>query len=634
MHAITLTESGRRISSVGVALALLAASASAQLVARDVAAPPSDILSGRLRLPDPASTAVRSSASALPVRFEQQPDGRFQAQFELAVEREGEWSLAVLSPAAANWRVLAAPLGGVLRPIDELATLARTIQLAGEDLPGWVIDRRELAGAPAGRWNVRIEALRASDVVDGWLFARASRAVELEAHLSSFELVRGKPVAVLARVRGPELGALESLRVVVDASGDSRTLELHDDGAHDDGAAHDGLFGAWLPTHFSGAVQARVEARGNTLAALPFLRTAQLAFELSEPLLELAPVFNEFVAASGERTLVLHAASLSAVPPRVLVAAEVWGATPSGPLPLCWLAKLQTPVQESAAWRLELAFERRWLELAGADALLELRNVRVQDPDTFNVLATLEYAPLAPPSLSASSSQPHAIYVPPTTPNPSITPELAQRALLLAHGYCSGGSIWPAADFSQPKLEFLDPNANRTHDQFAQLLAAQAASQQLHSFGVVAHSQGGAAALHLRTFYVSPLDLARGARRIQCVATPFQGTPLASFGFLACGTNSNLTTSGAAAWLANIPSWARAEVFAWTTSNSGSACNALVDFFLTNPEDGTVERTRGQLPGGNNVAHVTGWCHTTGMSNPANYTDAARNAEMNTNAAR
>lgn len=72
------------------ATVLLSTSASAQLLARDISAPPSDILSGLVRLPDPASTAVRSRASALPVRFEQQPDGRLHAQFELAVERNGE----------------------------------------------------------------------------------------------------------------------------------------------------------------------------------------------------------------------------------------------------------------------------------------------------------------------------------------------------------------------------------------------------------------------------------------------------------------------------------------------------------------------------------------------------------------
>jgi pimeloyl-ACP methyl ester carboxylesterase len=214
----------------------------------------------------------------------------------------------------------------------------------------------------------------------------------------------------------------------------------------------------------------------------------------------------------------------------------------------------------------------------------------------------------------------------------SLRPNPALQTLLLVHGYCSGGSIWPAADFTAPKQEFLDPNQNRTHDQFAQLLRQSVPGRK--SFGVVAHSQGGPAALHLYTYYTSGLDRALGARRIQSVASPYQGTPLASLGSFSCGVNNDMTTAGSATWLAGIPTWARAEVWYWTTSNSGSVCNFLTNLFLGSPNDGTVEQTRGQLPGAHSMGHVTGWCHTTGMSNPANYTDHARNALMNTNAAR
>jgi pimeloyl-ACP methyl ester carboxylesterase len=205
---------------------------------------------------------------------------------------------------------------------------------------------------------------------------------------------------------------------------------------------------------------------------------------------------------------------------------------------------------------------------------------------------------------------------------------------MLVHGYCSGGTIWPAADFTQPTLQFLDPNQNRTHDQFAQRIAAQAQAAGLTSFGIVAHSQGGCAALHLLTYYQSGLDAAQGGRRIQSVASPYQGTPLAAYGGFACGVNNDMTPAGSATWLAGIPTWARAEVSYWTTSTAGAACSSLTDFLLTNPEDGTVEMFRGQLPGANSMGHVTGWCHTTGMSYPANYTDHSRNQAMNAAAAR
>lgn len=118
------------------------------------------------------------------------------------------------------------------------------------------------------------------------------------------------------------------------------------------------------------------------------------------------------------------------------------------------------------------------------------------------------------------------------------------------------------------------------------------------------------------------------------MGSPYQGTPLASLGGFSCGVNNELTPSGASAWLAGIPTAQRAEVFYWTTSNSGSACNFLSDFLLSNPEDGVVERSRGALPGGNELGHSVGWCHSTGMSNPAQYTAQARNAELDAAAAR
>ena len=65
------------------------------------------------------------------------------------------------------------------------------------------------------------------------------------------------------------------------------------------------------------------------------------------------------------------------------------------------------------------------------------------------------------------------------------------------------------------------------------------------------------------------------------------------------------------------------------------------DLILSNdPEDfgrfydGTIEMVKGQLPGAHSMGHKLGWCHTTGMSNPASYTDHVRNAEMNAQAAR
>src|SRR5262249_32185761 len=145
----------------------------------------------------------------------------------------------------------------------------------------------------------------------------------------------------------------------------------------------------------------------------------------------------------------------------------------------------------------------------------------------WDALAPAATAPLAAPTLDMLMGVPlvappasaggGAGAVPPSPPAGARVQLVHPHAPpMLVHGYCSSGTIWPAADFTEPKLVFLDPNANRTNDQFAQLLLAFGA--QKHSFGVVAHSQGGMAALHLYTFYQSGLDHALGPRLIQSLA--------------------------------------------------------------------------------------------------------------------
>jgi len=131
---------------------------------------------------------------------------------------------------------------------------------------------------------------------------------------------------------------------------------------------------------------------------------------------------------------------------------------------------------------------------------------------------------------------------------------------------------------------------------------------------------------------------------IQSVGTPYQGTALAGnlavlgdvFG-AGCGTNTDLTESGAPNWLSNISSWARAQVHYYTTTFEDKwwrydYCHLATDLFLSDPEDGTTEKSRGQLPGGNNRGHKDKQCHNTGMRDPPQCQDYGRNVEMNSNA--
>lgn len=609
------------------------------LAPRDVVAPPSDILAGVVRLPDAELGASASKATIAALRFVRSESGW---QADVPFHAGGACELALLSPAAARWKVFAAPVGRALRDLDGNGAPPARVELAGEFLPGYVLAQRRLPANAQGAWTLRVVAERAEDLDAGWLFVSDGSPVRAQAWLDAHGAVRGEPQAIVAR-----LDAAANCRVLdgwleLECAGAVRTLPLHDDGQHGDAAAADGRWGAWLPSELLGEVIARAHLVGVTARGERVQRSVPLAFVVHEPALVLDGTARA-EALPAERLELALGAQLLDTPRRLQVSAEVWSTGAHGPVPACWISRLLEPELERGRTVLKLRFDARWLDLAGAGARIELRNVRVQDPDTCAVLEQAASIPVqadwlaarVPSSLALSTSALLAQNLAPVGPFSAFQGERAlQPGLVLTHGYCSTGAIWPASQFTAPKYVFLDLSANRSHDQFAQLIGSRADLAGFSSFGIVGHSQGGCAALQLLTYYTSGLDLATGGRRIQSVATPYLGTPLASLGFFTCGTNSNLTPGGATTWLAGIPTWARAEVSYWTTANSGSACNALAAILLADPEDGTVERTRGQLSGANSMGHVPGWCHTTGMSQPAGYLDGARNVQMNAAAAR
>jgi len=639
-----------------LALAWLSAPVAAQEPPpKQVAAPASDILAGVVRLPAPGEHPTTSRAAVLAVELAWVEGRGWTWEGRLPVEREGPLGIALVSADAPSWRATVLPAGRAptaLGSLPGVGRVERRSQVLDGLLDGWVVDRYDLERAPAGTWTLRIEvpdAPRERRPWGGWIVAAGGSSLRLEAWTPTAQRVADQRIGLSARLLGgAEPAVVERAEAWVEVSGRTTRVPLADDGEHLDGAAGDGVWGGLLPEGTTGQVRARIDLAGRLEGGGPFLRTTQLAFPVLERRVALTGSAGARVE-DGERLRIDLEAWPLGPAGKLHVSAEVWGTAADGTaVPACWLSRMDRPQPRGDAWDLPLWLDGRWLDVAGARPPLELRHVRVQDPETQVVFDLLERVPLEVDALPAvvgtwsggvtreMLTGPRAAAAAgstPTGPAAETDPLHYAPALMLVHGYCSGGSIWPAADFTQPKLEFLDPNANRSHDEFARLIDQRAQAAGLGSFGVVAHSQGGAAALQLLTYYQSGLDLAVGPRRIQSLATPYQGTPLASFSGT-CGSNSDLTPSGSSTWLAGIPSWARAEVYYWTTSDAGTACNALSSLILADPEDGVVEQFRCQLPGASNMGHVTGWCHTTGMSYPASYTDHARNQAMDAAAAR
>jgi len=643
----------------------------AQLAVKRLFAPPEDVFAGRVVLPAPAATPTVSRVLALSARFDACVEApRICVATYRFVHAGGGVRILPLGAGAMEWRTTVECGGSVLElhGSDRISP-ARVVErvgaqaLIGLDEPA----RSYELGLPEGECVVRVFAPAAHEGRSMALLVEDASTDVAVAHLARRVQRAGDPVELVVRGVAPfgaatsELlgrGAGRALDVVVDeatvrwADGSLEILSV-------DGAA--GVVRS--RTSVSGdayvCVQARVRGEDGRWRARTILyatrvvdgamidgdrRSARIARAMSPD--DWLDVEIPVEGSAGEV---------------VFAAAELWQVGGSAGRCLGWIGGLAEIDADRRAVLLGVHAHR----LAGIDSVrngsLELRAVRLHARDGWG---PLDWTPRMP--LQAESGffvEPEATEVGPResdwggtpgivmVPLPvgvgtqqGFVPSAGAHALILAHGYCADANAWPPSQFSSDAWIYVNANQNMSNDVFATDLAVR--GSQFKSYGVVAHSQGGSAALHLHAFYWSGLDWAGPGRLIQAVGTPFEGTALAGnlaalgqiFG-VQCGSNYDMTYDGAAAWLSTIPTAARAKVYSHTTTFTNNPfvydyCNILSDFLLTDPEDGVVEDWSGHIPGANSMGLKTGWCHVSGMRDPDQTLDAQRNASMNAQGAR
>ena len=607
------------------------------------------------RLPNPSALGTRSKAAMFPISQRENLQ-----EIEIPIDSTENFKLMLLSPHGKSLNLRAAlpktdffdlRAEGFARQVRQTET---TYGLDGSQFPAEVFTFDSIK---PGTLRVRIETpknlLTIGETI-GYLVASSDSPYRLYSYIDTLQTSVGREIGLVTSLFNQNEssdegqpaalapGIREAIVRITAPNGETLEISMNDE---------NGLFRTKFIPETAGRYTAQIFSKGATPAGAEFVRSSELTFEVAANRAELksnvrASRFDDLrwrieLPVSGLKT-----------GERVIAHAEIWGRDAEGiEFPVSWLGGMT--VAESLLKRettISLTLDSRWLAQNSNAKSFFLKNVRLQNPDNSVVLG--EAQNLALPSIYATDLAKSFAGI--------ITDEMRQGVrpaktsvdavggkLMLVHGYCSGDAWGAAASAGQftNYVKFLDLNQNRTHDQFANLIRNFGAS--LPSFGIVAHSQGGAASLHLYTYYWSGLDYATGGTRlIQSVGTPYQGTALAGnlallgqiFG-AGCGSNTDLTYSGAAAWLANIPSWARAKVYYHTTSFTDvwyryDYCNIATDPFLSDPDDGVVERAYAQLSGANNLGHKTGWCHTGGMRDPSQTTDASRNLNMNANAAR
>lgn len=639
--------------SIALALLLFAPLAQAgesTVLFKQLAGPAGEI--AQMRAPDPAAAAIQSKAALLPVEFDAADEALWQGT--LAVEK-GSLRFLVFSGAASSWQLEMVSPSGQKHAASSLASDVRRSQFGMEKslLP---TDMYSFEGIESGTWRLKVRG--AQGVADrGFVLVEGDADTELASYQTHKRQLVGERLGIAAMlsvtgaagevVLGTDAGRIERAKLRVNLpSGRVSEFPMFDDGRHDDGAAGDGVYGGFVPAKAAGDYLVQTVVEGFNRDGAPFVRTAEHSIPVIERDLDIAATKSALKAVRSDEARLAVAIPVTAEKKggHYRAIAEVWGRDGEGnEIAVAWIGGM-TAVKGG---RIELGLDEHWIALAGAQAPFELRNLRIEDPNHFIPLAAAKRIAIDLPALSVKKA-PGEIVVDERMlmgPRPAQLAEMDKGVgsrLLLVHGYCSG-DVWPASHFSNAS-KFLDLNKNRSHDQFARLI--QSFGSTWNSFGVVAHSQGGAASLHLYTYYWSGLDNASGSRLIQSVGTPYQGTNLAGilaalgnwFG-VGCGTNDNLTYSGASSWLSGIPSWARSKVNYYTTSFTDvwyryDYCNMATDVVLSDPEDGTTERAYGQLSGAYNRGHTTGQCHTAGMRDPAQYSNYSRNSTMNSNAAR
>jgi len=682
------------VAAAAVAIALLACAdaARAQSIAvKRLFAPASDVAAGTVVLPTPREAASASQAAIL---FAPRDEAM---RFEFSTGT-GSLRLAPLGPDAISWnleitdpgRAQAVPLvGEAVDPrIGASRLAARTTErIAGQDAFGSPEPTRMLefairAGEHAVTATLPRHVAENTDGTDGAgtttaLLVDDDGEAALLAYPSRWDVAAGETLELVVEARMPVSAAAPLASAsLADRTRAGRTLGLairratvrwadgRTSDAHDMRKAGAKVADGSIALRFAGAragdAVVQIEADAIASDGTRWTRSIATVVPVASTRIALAgaPRVETALGTAFEGAWTDLVLSISTSEPVVFAATELWARGSRGERCLGWIGGIAEVVRDARGdATVRIGCARARIAVAPGESLV-CRNLRVHARDGFaprllvDAVAT-DTRDAAEPQVDAQAdtgANPHADFgIPGIATVPFVTrrsfiPGPGSHALVLTHGYCADENPWPLAQFSPDAWPYLDANANRSHDAFALDVAADAA--QFKSYGIVGHSQGGCAALHLYAFYWSGLDWTGPGRLIQAVGSPFEGTPIAGnlaalgevFG-VQCGSNYDLTTAGAAAWLSAIPTAARAKVYTHTTTFTNvpfvyDYCNIFVDPFLSDPEDGVVEHAAGHFPGANDMGLRSGWCHVSGMRDPAQTNDGNRNATLNAEGAR
>lgn len=669
--------------ALGSAIGLVAMSVTISAsTPKHIAVPPQDMASQQILLPQ--HKGIFSESTLLPISANSSAINK-----TLLMDSSDKSSIIFLSPSASQWQMqVTNPNGEQL--VNELNKPLRVspMSIGKQRFSGKQFD---ISSSTSGEWQIklthsaqRIKRQTKQTVSDGFLMFKGDPDYKLYSYLdnnittqnSDINIVaymvndqsREQSRALMTNKYAMQSSITNAYVLITSPSKQKRKITLNDNGVNGDSVAGDGLYSAKIPTFETGIYTSQVQIEGIRPDGIRYSRTATDIYPIEKTSFKFNGKSAKIQYSNGKQVISIPVKNLTNAK-SIYLSAEVWGTNSKGQRQsAAWIGGVVSPNSKSPNTNLELSFDTRWLKRSQLRAPFALRSLRLQNVNNNVPIAELKKLPLTASQrvtrelpfkseLRIEDFKQSSISKAFATQSTAITQDMLMGAapqqskalnkasgtkLLLVHGYCSS-PVWDSNHFSDAAV-FQDYNQNRTHEEFAQRILSFGSPYS--SYGIVAHSQGGAAALHLYSRYWSGLDYASGGRIIQSVGTPYQGTSLAGnlaaigeiFG-AGCGYATDLTYSGASNWLSTIPNWARSQVDYYTTSFTDKwwrwdYCHIASDLVLSDPDDGTTEKWAGQLSGAVNRGHKTGQCHTLSMRDPGQTHDTGRNSSMNSRAAR
>jgi hypothetical protein len=341
--------------------------------------------------------------------------------------------------------------------------------------------------------------------------------------------------------------------------------------------------------------------------------------------------------------------------------AQVWGTSSDGSIvPVCWVSTIASTLIIDGNHYLQMELNSNWLSLAEAQFPIYLRNVTVQDTNTYLVMSEYTEIPVTVQDKSTLSLINYRQSSEVTITDemlfgvrPSnLVPEVAAAEgttgkLILVHGYCAPSNPWIEynADFTNADyVEFL--LCADSNNVFATKIDSFAKSKGYTSYSLAGYSQGGMATTELRTKFWSGADIPTNGKVLQSVVTPYKGQTLAGttanlgkiFG-VGCGSVYDLTLDGANLWATTIPTSIRSGISFYYVQFGDKGfntryCNAALNTQLDKPNDGVTEVSKASFVGANNMGVTVGECHTKDMKYPPAFGNSARNKQISGFAAR